>query len=134
MVYCDPDAVDKIISFASSLCESAFISYSMIKPDDRFGQMMIQNFKSFGAPLKSINAYKTSKSYQDRFLKFGFKCSEAYDLNKAMDLLYRSDFKNRLRQIEIQDDPEELAFMLAHYVLAVASSKADFLQFYKFES
>jgi [phosphatase 2A protein]-leucine-carboxy methyltransferase len=32
-----------------------------------------------------------------------------------------------VRKLEIQDDPDELAFMLAHYVLAIASTDEEFL-------
>lgn len=131
LIYVDPNAVDQIISYASALSDSSFISYAMIKPDDRFGQMMIQNFNSFNAPLKGITVYKTSESYKQRFLTFGFKNADAYDLNKAMKLIITPSMLAKLRKLEMQDDPEELSYMLMHYVLAIASSQPSFLEFFK---
>jgi len=127
LIYVDPDAVDSIISFAASLASSGFISYGMVRPDDPFGRMMVQNFKSFGAPLKGIDKYPTVESHRARFTSAGYAKVKAVEMNAAMDAVLAGAESVRVRRLEMQDDPEELAFMLSHYVLAVASTDDAFL-------
>lgn len=127
LIYVDPDAVDDIIKFAASLKSSGFISYGMIKPDDQFGKMMIQNFNSFGAPLKGINKYPTVQSHIDRFKKAGYGKVKSGDMNVAMRSVLTPEENRRIHRLEMQDDPDELAFMLSHYVLAIASTDDEFL-------
>ena len=127
LIYVDPDAVDTIIKFAASLKASGFISYGMITPNDQFGKMMVQNFNSFGAPLKGINKYPTVKSHIDRFKNAGYQKVKAGDMNVAMRSVLSPEEHRRIRTLEMQDDPDELAFMLSHYVLALGSTDDEFL-------
>jgi [phosphatase 2A protein]-leucine-carboxy methyltransferase len=127
LIYVDPAAVDAIIRFAAGLKSSGFISYGMIKPDDRFGQLMVQNFKSIGAPLKGIGQYPSVQSHRDRLLAAGYAKVKAVDMNAAMKAVLTREDYIRVRRLEMQDDPDELAFMLAHYVLAIASTDGEFL-------
>jgi [phosphatase 2A protein]-leucine-carboxy methyltransferase len=127
LIYVDPEPVDLIIAFAGSLKSSAFLSYGMIKPDDPFGKTMVQNFQGFGAPLKGIRKYPTTESHKERFEKGGYKFVKSVDMSVAMKVIVdRQDFM-RVRRLEMQDDPDELAFMLSHYVLAIASTDSEFL-------
>ena len=127
LIYVDPDAVDAIIKFASSLKSSGFISYGMVKPDDQFGKMMVQNFKRFGAPLKGIDKYPTIASHKERFTKAGYQKVKSVDMNVPMKYVLTREEYVRVHRLEMQDDPEELAFMLSHYVLAIASTDDEFL-------
>ncbi|KAH0786130.1 Leucine carboxyl methyltransferase family protein [Histomonas meleagridis] len=127
LIYVDPFAVDKIIKFAGSLKSSAFISYGMIKPNDQFGQMMVKNFDSFGAPLKGIARYPTVESHKERFLNGGYANVKAADMNVAMRSVPTQQDILRVRRLEMQDDPDELAFMLSHYVLVIASTDNMFM-------
>ena len=127
LIYVDPTAVDEIIKFSASLKSSAFISYGMIKPDDSFGKMMIRNFDNFGAPLKGIRKYPSVESHKQRFEQAGYKNVKSVDLVKTMhSVIPRPDYMKIMR-LEMQDDPEELEFMLMHYVLALASTDSEFL-------
>lgn len=127
LIYVDPDAVDAIIKFAASLKVSGFISYGMITPNDQFGKMMVQNFNSFGAPLKGINKYPTVKSHIERFKNAGYEKVKAANMNVAMKSVISPEENRRIHRLEMQDDPDELAFMLSHYVLAIASTNDEFL-------
>jgi hypothetical protein len=127
LIYVDPDAVDAIIRFAASLKSSAFTSYAMITPDDRFGALMVQNFEAIGAPLKGIAKYPTAEAHRERFAAAGYGKARAVDMNAAMRAVLTYEEQCRVRKLEIQDDPDELAFMLAHYVLAIASTDHEFL-------
>jgi [phosphatase 2A protein]-leucine-carboxy methyltransferase len=127
LIYVDPAAVDAIIRFAASLKSSGFISYGMIKPEDKFGQLMVQNFKSIGAPLKGIGQYPSVESHRNRFIAGGYAKVKAVDMNAAMKAVLTWEDHIRVRRLEMQDDPDELAFMLAHYVLAIASTDDEFL-------
>ena len=127
LIYVDPDAVDSIIKFAASLKSSGFISYGMVKPDDPFGKLMVQNFKSFGAPLKGIDKYPTIQSHKERFTKAGYEKVKSVDMNVAMKFVLTREENIRVHKLEMQDDPDELAFMLSHYVLAIASTDDEFL-------
>lgn len=99
----------------------------MVKPDDQFGRMMVHNFKSFGAPLKGINKYPTIQSHKERFEKGGYSKVKSVDMNVAMRFVLTREENIRIHRLEMQDDPDELAFMLSHYVLAIASTDDEFL-------
>lgn len=131
LIYVDPGAVDKIIGFAAHLQASGFISYGMVRPDDNFGKMMIKNFDAIGAPLKGINAYPTIQSHKQRFEKAGYKKVKSVDLNVVMRQIIPIEERIRVSKLEIQDDPEDLEFMLMHYVLALASTDDEFLTILK---
>jgi [phosphatase 2A protein]-leucine-carboxy methyltransferase len=127
LIYVEPNSVDLIIKFAGSLKASGFISYAMVKPDDPFGQLMVENFNNFGAPLKGIVPYPTVQSHRERFLNGGYKKVKAVDMDVAMNKLLTREEYIRVHRLEIHDDPEELSFMLSHYVLAIASTDDEFI-------
>ncbi|EAY10522.1 Leucine carboxyl methyltransferase family protein [Trichomonas vaginalis G3] len=127
LIYVDPVAVDEILKFAASLKSNAFISYGMVKPDDQFGKMMVKNFDSFGAPLKGIKMYPTIASHKDRCINAGFKHAKSIDLNQTMKAVIPRENFMKIMRLEMQDDPDELAYMLQHYVLAVAGSESEFV-------
>lgn len=127
LIYVEPTAVDEILKWASALKSNAFISYGMVKPDDAFGRMMVKNFDSFGAPLKGIRMYPTVQSHKDRCTNAGFKFAKAIDLNQTMRIVIPRDNYMKIMRLEMQDDPDELSFMLQHYVLAVAGSENEFV-------
>lgn len=131
LIYVDPDSVDTILKFAASLPSNGFISYGMIKPEDQFGKMMVQNFRSFGAPLKCIDKYPSVQSYTDRFKNLGFVHVKVGDMNLCMNSVIPREDYIRIHRLEMQDDPDELSFMLSHYVLALGSSDEDFLTILK---
>lgn len=55
--YIEADLVDNLVSFIKEKFDLAFIfDYEMYNPNDRFGQMMVKNFKERGCPL--IGMYK----------------------------------------------------------------------------
>lgn len=128
LIYVEPDAVDDIILFSSSLSNYGFVSYSMVNPNDQFGRMMVNNFEKFGAPLKSISKYQTVESYRERFLSLGYKHVLAIDLNKTLKVVVPRSEYIKIIKLEIQDDPDELGYMLEHYVLTIAGSHPDFLK------
>jgi [phosphatase 2A protein]-leucine-carboxy methyltransferase len=57
----------------------------------------------------------------------GYTKVKAVDMNVAMQKLLTQQDAMRVRRLEIHDDPEELAYMLSHYVLALASTDDGFL-------
>ena len=127
LIYVDPVAVDEIIKFAAQMKSSAFISYGMIRPDDSFGKMMIHNFETFGAPLKGIRMYPSVEAHKKRYEDAGYKYVKSMDLVKTMhSVISRQDYMKIMR-LEMQDDPEELEFVLMHYVLALAGTDEDYV-------
>ena len=103
----------------------------MVRPDDNFGKMMVKNFSAIGAPLKGINAYPTINSHKERFERGGYSKVKSVDLNKVMRDILLPEERIRVARLEIQDDPEELEFMLMHYVLALAGTDDEFLSILK---
>ena len=131
LIYVDPDSVDSIINFGGNLKNSSFISYGMIKPDDNFGKLMVKNFQSFGAPLKGIFKYPTVESHKKRFLNGGYNFIDSMDLNLTMKKVLKKEEYIRIIKLEIQDDPDELSYVLVHYVLAIASHDEKFLTLFE---
>lgn len=87
--YIDPDRVDDLLKFVSSRFDlSFFFDYEMFNPEDRFGQMMVKNFKLKGCPLIGINKYPMLNDQIARFTNAGFQKTEAYTMAQMYITFY----------------------------------------------
>ncbi|KAJ2822585.1 carboxy methyl transferase for protein phosphatase 2A, partial [Coemansia furcata] len=81
LIYLDPEHSDNIIDWITqSVPNAAILTYEQIKPDDRFGQMMIDNLRARQLELRGLHAYPTLESTSQRFLSRGWHSSTAVDL------------------------------------------------------
>ena len=65
----------KILTFLTKYFESnvAVINFEMIKPNDPFGQTMIENLEARGCQLLGLKDVQDEQAQIDRMLESGFK-------------------------------------------------------------
>ncbi|KAG8345001.1 putative Leucine carboxyl methyltransferase [Trypanosoma vivax] len=102
------------------------VSYDAIRPDDRFGQVMVNTLSSMGVDLRGINDLPTPEAHADRCKRVGFTSV----ISKSMRQLYMDvpqETQKWLSRLEIVDDWDEWCLMHDHYCFVVAGNRVDSL-------
>jgi len=109
----------------------SFINYEIINPNDKFGQMMVENLENRGCQLLGIHECPSIESQKERMQKL----LEAEGVSVkteciAMNKLYRDKLngegeRTRIEKIELFDEFEEWELLLSHYCLCLATRSAD---------
>lgn len=97
------------------------ITYDAMQPNDRFGQMMLENLSSIGVYLKGIEDLPTVDAHVKRCKDVGFKTVNAQTMKK----LYLSVPREQqmwLNKLEMIDDWDEWNLVHEHYCFVVAST------------
>ncbi|CAG0917943.1 unnamed protein product [Notodromas monacha] len=105
---------------AQNLRDSAFILYEQIRPDDGFGQVMMNHFSSLGSPLLNVAHYPDIDSQQRRFKDVGWNTVVACDLSTYWDQCVSLNDKTRIGALEPFDEFEEFWLKCMHYILVSA--------------
>lgn len=79
--YIDADKIDELMGYISKTFSLAFVfDYEMYNPHDRFGEMMVKNFKEMNCPLIGITKYPNLEDQSKRYSQAGFKQTEVYTM------------------------------------------------------
>ncbi|KAJ1731039.1 carboxy methyl transferase for protein phosphatase 2A, partial [Coemansia biformis] len=120
LVYLDPAHSDSLIDWITrSTPNAAILTYEQIRPDDRFGQMMVANLRARGLELHGLHAYPTLDSTTNRFLGRGWHAAHSLDLADYHARLDPAE-RARLAEIEFLDEWEEFTLLAQHYAFAFA--------------
>ncbi|KAJ1679777.1 carboxy methyl transferase for protein phosphatase 2A [Spiromyces aspiralis] len=127
LIYLDPQRSDAIIDWITNSMPtaSAILVYEQINPNDRFGQMMIQNLKSRNITLKGLHAYPSLEAQRERYSKRGWNHVESIDIATFHDQRVDQAEKSRLASLEILDEWEEFYLLSRHYCFAFAYISTD---------
>ncbi|KAJ2559893.1 carboxy methyl transferase for protein phosphatase 2A [Coemansia sp. RSA 1933] len=121
LIYLDPAHSDAILDWITQNVPSAgIVTYEQILPDDRFGQMMIDNLRSRGLVLRGLHAYPTLESTAKRFLSRGWHSVRAIDLADYHDACVAPSEHDRMSHIERLDEWEEFRLLARHYAFTFA--------------
>ncbi|KAJ2905747.1 carboxy methyl transferase for protein phosphatase 2A [Coemansia aciculifera] len=124
LIYLDPQHSDQIIDWITqSVPNAAILTYEQIRPDDRFGQMMIDNLRARLLELRGLHAYPTLESTSQRFMSRGWHSAKAIDLADYHDRCIDDSERVRLAKIEFIDEWEEFTLLAQHYAFTFAHSK-----------
>ncbi|CAK4139381.1 unnamed protein product [Aphanomyces euteiches] len=123
LCYMDPsDSVPLLSWFRESFQDLSVVVYEQIRPNDAFGQTMVENIHLRGCDLKSISTYPDVEDQRNRFLSIGFGHAECLDMNRIYyDFLDAAERKIKER-LELFDEVEEFHMLQEHYCLVVAST------------
>ncbi|KAJ1665184.1 carboxy methyl transferase for protein phosphatase 2A, partial [Coemansia sp. RSA 25] len=124
LIYLDPQHSDQIIDWVTqSVPNAAMLTYEQIRPDDRFGQMMIDNLRARHIELRGLHAHPTLESTSQRFLSRGWHSATAVDLADYHDRCIDESERARLAKLEFLDEWEEFTLLAQHYAFTFAYSK-----------
>ncbi|KAJ2822994.1 carboxy methyl transferase for protein phosphatase 2A [Coemansia erecta] len=121
LIYLDPQHSDTILDWITNNVKHAgILTYEQIRPDDRFGQMMIENLRARGLELRGLHAYPTLQSTSQRFLDRGWHSAVAADLVTYHEQMLSNAERERLARIEFLDEWEEFNLLAQHYAFTFA--------------
>ncbi|KAI0776248.1 leucine carboxyl methyltransferase [Trametes elegans] len=128
LVYMIPAASDAILQwytdyFANSASQGGAgvlgcVVYEMFALNDPFGEVMVNNLKARNVSLPGAEPYPTVASLQDRFLQHGWEVARALTLKDIRREFIEPSELERISQLEMLDEIEELELVLAHYAIS----------------
>ncbi|KAI0645218.1 leucine carboxyl methyltransferase [Trametes meyenii] len=93
------------------------IVYEMFALEDPFGKVMVSNLKARNVTLPGAEPYRTFASLPNRFLQHGWELAKALTLKDIRREYINSSELERISQLEMLDEIEELELVLAHYAI-----------------
>jgi putative acetyltransferase len=117
----DADGDALLSALAAAFPHSAVALYEAVRPDDRFGRVMVANFAARGAPLASISACPTPAAWESRLRRVGWTGAvAAADMAAVYEALVPVAARRRAAAAEPLDEVEEWRLMMTHCAIAVA--------------
>ncbi|KAI0691904.1 S-adenosyl-L-methionine-dependent methyltransferase [Cytidiella melzeri] len=120
LVYMTPDASAALLQWFVDYFPSAVLGsvvYEMFGLNDAFGKVMMNNLKARNVTLPGAEPYPDVASLRTRFTKHGFSASQARTLRDIRRSFISSDELERISDLEMLDEVEELDLVLEHYAI-----------------
>ncbi|KAF3012063.1 tRNA methyltransferase ppm2 [Neopestalotiopsis sp. 37M] len=133
ITYMETVAADAVIKWANSLGQAEFCLLEQILPDGAehpFAETMLRHFEKLKTPLKSVTAYPTLQSQNERFTQLGWPSVHVETLwsTWSSDTYLTTQDRKRLNDIEPFDEWEEFAVFGGHYCVVSATNRTDHSQ------
>jgi len=124
LVYMSPAASTELIQWFVDYLSSSqtatvigAIVYEMFGLNDSFGKVMLSNLKARNVTLPGAEPYPDVASLPSRFLKHEFSASRAKTLRDIRRSFISPAELERISQLEMLDEVEELDLVLEHYAI-----------------
>lgn len=107
----------KVLSFLTKFFEHnvAVINFEMIRPNDSFGQMMIENLEARGCLLPGLKDVPDEEAQISRMLEAGFKFAHCESMLRVHNSKLDATERERIEKLEIFDEFEEWDLLQSHY-------------------
>ncbi|KAJ7152988.1 S-adenosyl-L-methionine-dependent methyltransferase [Mycena filopes] len=103
--------------FAQGSAVLGSIVYEMFGLQDSFGRVMVANLQARHVSLPGAAPYPDVASLPGRYLKLGFTAARALTLKEIRKSYIPPAELQRIAQLELVDEIEELDLVLAHYAI-----------------
>ncbi|XP_045395822.1 tRNA wybutosine-synthesizing protein 4 [Lemur catta] len=122
LTYLEPDRAAALIAWAARRFPNAiFAIYEQMKPQDAFGQFMLQHFRQLNSPLHGLDHFPDVEAQRCRFLQAGWTACSAVDMNEFYRRFLPAEERRRMENLEPFDEFEEWHLKCAHYFILAAS-------------
>nr|CAG4638547.1 EOG090X08O3 [Cyclestheria hislopi] len=129
LVYIPIESSSVLLNFLANRFSSCFcISYEQVNMMDKFGDVMMSNLKGRGCILAGVEACRSLKTQEDRFINSGWSGAISWEMNHVYHSLPKDEIQ-RIEKIEFLDEKELLEQLFHHYCITVAWKGAEDLQF-----
>ncbi|OCH90602.1 leucine carboxyl methyltransferase [Obba rivulosa] len=121
LVYMAPAASSRLVQWFTGYFESGVLGgliYEMYGLEDNFGNVMKDNLRARGISLPGVEPFTTFASVQSRFAQYGFVTSHALSLREIRRSYISPAERERISQLEMLDEIEELELVLEHYAIS----------------
>ncbi|XP_004578462.2 tRNA wybutosine-synthesizing protein 4 [Ochotona princeps] len=129
LTYLEPERAAALIAWAAQRFPHAlFVIYEQMRPQDAFGQFMLQHFRRLNSPLHGLDRFPDVEAQKHRFLDAGWTACSAMDLNEFYHRFLPAEERRRVENLEPFDEFEEWHLKCAHYFILAASKGDHFSQ------
>lgn len=124
LIYLQPQTVSSIVStflqkYIPAPTPVSLVLYEPILPHDAFGRTMISNLAMRNIRLPTLSAYPELEDQRARLNAYGFvDGAQAVDTARIWREWVPREEKERVAQLEMLDELEELELLLRHYCVA----------------
>ncbi|RPD71897.1 leucine carboxyl methyltransferase [Lentinus tigrinus ALCF2SS1-7] len=122
LVYMSPEASQNVLQwftdyFTAGSGVLGCIIYEMFGLEDSFGRVMVNNLKARSVTLPGAKPYPNFDTLPNRFLQHGWEIARALTLKDIRREYINPRELERIAQLEMLDEIEELELVLAHYAI-----------------
>ncbi|KFO32988.1 tRNA wybutosine-synthesizing protein 4 [Fukomys damarensis] len=129
LTYLQSSSASALIAWAAQRFSSAlFVIYEQMKPQDAFGQVMLQHFQQLNSPLHGLHLFPDVEAQRRRFLQAGWTACSAMDMNEFYHCFLPAEERQRMEHLEPFDEFEEWHLKCSHYFILTASRGDTFSQ------
>ena len=124
LTYLKPDAADAVVKyFGQTILKPetplGLALYEPVNPFDAFGKVMISNLATRGIVLQTVNKYSSLGAQKARLKTYELDDGQrAVDANFLHQRWIDEAEKERINELEMLDEVEELQMLMSHYCVA----------------
>ena len=134
-MYLPPKESSAVIEWANDYFTSglAFVTYEPFRHEDKYGSMMIKNFRHRGCDLLTMKEFSSLESQKARYEKRGFTDVRVSDMVRVFNLHLDQKVVRPVLRLEMFDEFEEWNLIQSHYcfVMALRGSFSHTFEFMK---
>jgi len=119
-VYLEPAATSAFLSWLAKRFAGAplvLVAHEQINMNDRFGQVMLDNLRARGCPLRGVPACADKTAQEARYSAAGWSGARVWTMGEVYP---RLDNVAKVEALEMFDERELLQQLLEHYCLVAA--------------